>query len=660
MASSSRKTTDGVSISQEIHLAHHNESHSVVAWPACKWCRSRKVKCDRNQPVCSACTRLQLRCSYDRRSASPIPEVGSLLGYTEAGTKRKRTRQACNACRVVKVRCSGTGPCQRCASKGLDCDLTRPGTDHHGVDGLITIPTPSTSTSNTAGVTTWPLDKPTARRYLDVYFGAASRTVPTFLHKPSILAEWRTGEIDPNLFKCIVAFGLFLDDTRSEGRTTARAWIQEVQDDTFRKIGRQSVGHLRILVILLRFRFQAGNFSDAWSLLAIAARSAFTLRLNYDHEQDLDPVDQESNRRLMWAIYQLDRLYSGGMEDLTVCPIERMHVRLPCDERSFETGIPSRAAFLNDTAGLSEGGIDAHAFKIILLAIRDKILKYTKDVRRKGSSPVENRAVMEDLQLKLITFEHNLPAELKLTYAKLMIMGHSGEASAYVGLHALWMLCHCDLLSVLQALDRTPPDFIDYCQKACLGMAIRLCRLWSDLHDLESREYFDDEFLAVSIYQVAQILHHLPHLLTEDDGNSVVFLKEQLGKALGLAAPLRWEYASVRNCLKDCERLVSALGRGSREHLASRHTILTQLYRNQDAAEGNADSQITEHQRTKRDSVGEETVASSRTRTSLGLLDRQRREEEPAEPAISDMFVFDPFNMQLNGYYDPHLDLSFM
>ncbi|KAL4958428.1 hypothetical protein BDW69DRAFT_47296 [Aspergillus filifer] len=682
MASSSAEITDGLDAAHKASLAHHNLSRTVIASSACNSCRSRKVKCDRNQPVCSACTRLHLRCSYDRRSASPISGLRDLSGYTEAGTKRKRTRQACNACRIVKARCSGISPCERCASKGLDCDLTRAETAFHGGVEPTNIPTPHASTIITSGVMAWPLDKATARRYLEVYFEGASRTLPAFLHKPTILARWSTGKLDPNLLKCIVAFGLFLGDTRTEGRATARTWIQEVQDDAFKRIGQQSVGHLSILVILLRFRFQAGNFSDAWSLLAIAARSAFTLRLNYEHEDDPDPVNQESNRRLMWAIYQLDRLYSGGMEDLTVCPIERMHIRLPCDERSFETGSPSKAAFFNDTASISGSGIDAHAFKLVLLAIRDRILKYTKGVRRKGSSPAESRTAMEDLQLELTAFEQNLPAELKLTSQRFAVMGHSREASAYVGLHALWMLCHCDLhrfcvpgileSASKEALDRTPPDFIEYCQKTCLSMAVRLCRLWSDMYAVESREYFGDEFLAVSIYQVVQILHHLPHLLTEDGENSIAYLKKRLNEALQLAAPLRWDYASAIRCLKDCERLIRALGRGSvaqispishaveREHLASSHTILTQLYMDQDAADGSTDIEVTRGRRLNRDSDGREAKESLYPKTSTGVLDRQQRKEESAGPAFSDMFVFDPFNMQLNGYYDPQLDLSFL
>ncbi|KAL4763020.1 uncharacterized protein BDW70DRAFT_148905 [Aspergillus foveolatus] len=663
---------DCAAVSGEAPEIQGNGFHPTNALPACNRCRSRKVKCDRGRPICGDCTRLKLHCSYHRRSTSPIPENRNSASYTEAGIKRKRTRLACGACRVRKAKCSGTSPCGRCISRGISCDLA---TD--GDDGVMSISTPRMTISISPSTITWPSDKATARRYLDAYFDFANKTLSAFLHKPSVLADWSKDVLDQRLLKCIMAFGLFVSDHRSEACAAARAWMQEVQDYVLKRIGKQSVAHLKILVTLLRFRFHAGDFSDAWSLLAIAARSAFTMRLNYEHD-GLDPLIQESSRRLVWAIYQLDRLYSGGMEDLAVCPVERMHIRLPCDERSFEMGISSKASFLDDIGLEPEANVDAHAFKLRLLAIRDRILRYTKGVRRMGNSPAESRTAMEALQAELNTFERTLPAELKLTPQRLVVMGHSREASTYAGLHALWMMCHCDLYRFCvpgiresvskDALARTPSNFKDFCQQACFSMAVRLCGLWSDLYHLESSEYFGDEFLAVSIYQVTQILHHIPHLMSEHGENSVESLKKKLNEALQLAAPLRWVYASAINCLRDTERLVSALGRlssaqsspdansgeidTSREHLASKHSVLPHLYRDKEAADDAAGYQTP----MQRSDEGEMELSYSNTSSSL--LDRERREEQSTELGQSDMVFFDPFNMQLNGYYDPELDFS--
>ncbi|KAL2839948.1 hypothetical protein BJY01DRAFT_218807 [Aspergillus pseudoustus] len=670
-----------------LHETPRPESSSQTVRPhsACNRCRLRKVKCDRVQPACNACVRLQQDCSYTRRSTSPNSEIIQPSTYTEAGLKRKRTRLACGNCRVTKAKCSGTSPCDRCRSRSLACDL---GTSiaHPSVnEGTISIQTPRTVSSTATTMSSWPLDRAATRSFIDAYFHAASATIPVFLHKPTVLADWNNETINQSLLECIVAVGLFTNDTRPEGRAMARTWLQKVQDDIYKRIGQQSVSHLMTLIILLRFRFQVGDSADAWGLLAVAARSAFTMRLNYERD-GLEPLVQESHRRLVWVIYLLDRLFSGGIEDLKVCPLERIHIRLPCDERSFEMGIPSKAGFIGDTSQELGAYMHPHAFKLALLATRDRILRYTKDMRRNGKSPVEGRPEMKTLQAELDMFEQGLPPELKLTSQRLAVLGHSREAGAYAGLHSLWMMCHCDLYRFCvpgiresvskDALAITPPEFIEYCQQQCLSKAIQLCDLWSHLYHLESSECLGDEFLAVSIYQVAQILHHLPRLLPESGEHSIASLKKKLSEALKLAAPLAQIYCNTGKCLSDSERLINALGRDSvlqsspdhstvegieaaDQHLASRYSILPHLYRNQEPSE-NMSHRTGGGDRSDGVLRNAEVMAPSYPSTEYNLLDRERRVEQGGEQGLSEMFFWDPFNMQLNGYYDPDLDFPFV
>ncbi|KAH8702206.1 hypothetical protein BGW36DRAFT_289203 [Talaromyces proteolyticus] len=655
--------------------------------PVCNACRSRKVRCDRVQPVCGPCMRLKLQCSFDRSSVSPNSDIGDLSTHTQAGTKRKRSCRACGSCRAVKAKCSGSGPCERCLSRSRVCDLVADPSHQFSDDLLMSMPTPRTVTSNTSTNTTWPLDRVATRSCIDAYFNAETGAAPAFLHKSSILADWSRGIIDPNLLKCIVATGLFANDSRPEARVTARVWIQEVQEDAFKRIGKQTVTHLRILVMLLCFHFRAGNFPDAWSLLALAARSAFTMRLNYERDER-DPLIQESHRRLVWIIYEMDCLCSGGIDDLAVCPVERIHIRLPCDERTFEMGIPSKARFLKDTRQDPGANVDAHAFNLELLFIRDRILsRYTKNVRRTGKSPAESHQEMESLQAELDRFERSLPLELKLSSRSLVVMGHSREASAYARLHTMWLMCHCDLYRFCvpgiresvpkDALALTPSDFIEYCQRVCLSNAVQLCGLWSNLYHLESSERLGDGFLAVAIYQVSGILHHLPHLLPDEGDRCIASLKKKLLEALQLALPLRPTYDYAKSCLKDAERLVNALGRGSvprlspvskvvegmeataREHFASRHSFLQQLDKDQEAVDKGTENQtIRSVSPDEIDHLDERTVPSYPI-TEWNLLDRERRVEHEVEQGVSDLYLWDPFNMQLNGYYDPSLEFSF-
>ncbi|KAL3470023.1 hypothetical protein BJX99DRAFT_251533 [Aspergillus californicus] len=661
----------------------------VKTAPACRRCGARKVKCDRVQPVCGACHRFGHSCSFSRSSASLSPDVENASDGTQAGIKRKRTRQACESCRVRKAKCSGIGPCERCLSKGIACDLP-PSAIHQAVDDRIRSIPPveilgrrTVTTAST--VSSWPLDKATTRNYLDAYFNIASRTVPTFLHKPSVLADWGKGVLDQNLLECVVAVGFFVSDPRPEGQAMARAWIQKVQDDVLKRIGRQTFAQLSTVVVLLRFRLQFGDSADAWSLLALAARSAFTMRLNHERDE-LDPITQESHRRLAWTIYQIDRLCSGGVEDLAVCPVERMHIRLPCDERSFEVGIPSKSGFLDGRDFDLNANVDAHAFKLVLLATRDKVLSYTKYVRRRGKSPCESRPQMESLQAELDSFEQILPPELKLTSQRLAVMGHSYQAGTYAGLHSLWLMCHCDLYRFCvpgiresvsaDALASTPREFVDYCQQRCLSNAVQLCGLWSNLYHLESSEFLGDEFLAVSVYQVTQILHHLPHLLPDEGDNCMASLKKKLIEVLKLASPLKQIYNSTIGCLKDAERLVEALGRGTtvrlspdsntvegmeavEQHLVSRHTILPRLYRNQDARDEEG-YQTVEGTRPGAISHSRDAAVSSYPVKQHNSLERESRVGQDVEQGMSDLFLWDPFNMQLNGYYDPDLNFSFV
>ena len=79
------------------------------------------------------CQKIQLSCSYvslgSEGSSSNIPtpaaytdaEPGPHIELTQAGTKRRRVRRACEPCRNNKARCSGTQPCSRCESTGVEC-----------------------------------------------------------------------------------------------------------------------------------------------------------------------------------------------------------------------------------------------------------------------------------------------------------------------------------------------------------------------------------------------------------------------------------------------------------------------------------------------------------------------------------------------------------
>jgi hypothetical protein len=259
------------------------------------------------------------------------------------------------------------------------------------------------------------------------------------------------------------------------------------------------------------------------------------------------------------------------------------------------------------------------------------------------------------------------------------------------------MMCHCDLYRFCvpgiresvskKALSLTPPDFVEYCQRACLDFSVRFCESWSDFYHLESNESLGGEFLVISIYQVVQILHHLRHLLPDQGDICIASLKTKLVEALQIAKPLERIFSNAAGCLRDSERLIDALGRdsitrttsassindgleatGEKQHLASQHSVLIHLYNNNNNNNNQEDEESVErHTGYQADSsplVYAENEAARYLQSAMDLNQSNREMElehqESEQQKFSDALLWDPFNMQLNGYYDPGLDFSFV
>ncbi|CAI6088099.1 unnamed protein product [Clonostachys chloroleuca] len=154
--------------------------------------------------------------------------------------------------------------------------------------------TSSGDPGTTSSTTFEELDRRTIRGYLDDYFEESSRSTVSVLHKATILTDWTRGTLDPTLLRIIV--------------TTVQYWRHGYAGGSA----------------------EAGDNIEVWNLLPIASRMIFTLGLNQEKE-NFSPVTQECRRRLVWSIFHLDRKFSGGLEDLAVCPPERIHIRLPSD-----------------------------------------------------------------------------------------------------------------------------------------------------------------------------------------------------------------------------------------------------------------------------------------------------------------------------------------
>ncbi|KAH6889870.1 hypothetical protein B0T10DRAFT_42079 [Thelonectria olida] len=555
--------------------------------PACRQCRARKVKCDRRDSGCVRCERLSLSCSYAAADSLVIPDdqdSSQGQGLTQAGTKRRRTVQACKSCRMTKAKCSGNYPCRRCESHGQECVFPhgRSGIPDQGSDALmspastrielqesvhspsITTVTPEVEASIARPFGLEPREA--IRDHVHAYFDQGEFIDCLFLHRATVLAEWSQGTLDANLLKAICALGIRL--TSSEDPASACVWIDEVQQALVTRIGDMSIPNLQALMLVIHFRSMLKFSGDVWVLLSIAARVAFTKRLNYERPAG-DAVRQESLRRLMWSIYRFDRIFSGGIEDLTVCPTHRLHMRLPNSHRNFQLGLGSRMEFLR-VKGDDGAEMNVLAYLMRMLDLRDAILRYTRRVILDGSSPYPSRDQLRSLDQQLMSFKDSLPEELKLDAKRLMIMCHSEDARTYIVLHTLLYLCRCDLFRFLipgiresvsaEALEQTPRAYIDYCQQRCLESAVWSCEFWSQIYHSETRRPVESSTLAIALYQCTKIIDHLCFLLPPEGGHSLPQLKQKLAKAVSIASTTGQKIEWIGQCITDVEKLIPRLG----------------------------------------------------------------------------------------------------
>ncbi|RGP60774.1 hypothetical protein FSPOR_10455 [Fusarium sporotrichioides] len=551
---------------------------------ACKQCRARKVKCDRRNSGCERCEKLELTCSYV--ADTPQPSAGQDL--TEAGIKRRRILRACTICRLAKAKCSGTMPCARCQAQRHECQFggdlavsssnistespVSPESTLQTGYGSIPSQDHSMDMSNGVGEDAGRIfsheSRDGIRKYLDTYFDNVDIADCVFLHRATTIAEWSQGKLDSTLLKAICASAIRLSSIHEVENPTANKWITQVQHILVNNMGDMSVPKLQALMLVVKFRFSMRFTGDVWVLLSVASRVAFTKRLNYERPS-MDPVKQECLRRLMWSIYSVDKIFSGGIEDLTICPTQRMHIRLPCSQHDFQLGLKSKAPFLGSKVD-SATDLNVLAYLLRLYDIRDRVLRYTRQVILSGNTPYASREQLRSLDLELTSFEKSLPDELQLNDNRLMLMCHSDEARTYTTLHTILLSSRCDLHRFLtsgireavspEAINQTPTAYIEYCQHQCLQTALRFIDMWSKIRRMETSSHVGTTTFAVVMYQFVKMIDSLAGLLPSSGESSLPIIQQKLTEILLIVSQRQPKVELAASCVTDIENLIPRLG----------------------------------------------------------------------------------------------------
>lgn len=199
--------------------------------------------------------------------------------------------------------------------------------------------------------------------------------VLAFLHKPSLLQLYRNGKTGEALLLALVAVTSRLPGVESSEATVGAQCADLAEDLILKDIRRPSIFNVQALVLVVQYRAWTGSSAAAFSLLALSARFAFALRLNYE-SMHLPSFVQESRRRLMWTIYMVDTMLAEGLPEFAVCPAELIHLRLPCRDIEFELNFENETEELQDSASApSPSALGMLAYYIRIIHLRDRILR---------------------------------------------------------------------------------------------------------------------------------------------------------------------------------------------------------------------------------------------------------------------------------------------
>lgn len=177
---------------------------------------------------------------------------------------------------------------------------------------------------------------------------------------------------------CSVA-AFFVAPADSSTREFAAKCAEIVEFHLFRTLG--SLVESNVILFALSFVYNVfiGQYGKSWQNLALVARLATGLQLNWEAYPD-DPhhfVQREINRRLVWQIFINDRHLAGGFEEYILLREEHMKIRLPCSDQAFREKNPVVMERISDVPLMKNAGSPSiPAYAVRLLNIRHHILAY--------------------------------------------------------------------------------------------------------------------------------------------------------------------------------------------------------------------------------------------------------------------------------------------
>lgn len=383
--------------SQGTNSALTQAGHKRLRIPvACEGCRSRKLKCDALKPACSPCVRKKAPCQYMRRPHE--------LQTSSASRAAQSTREISN-------RVSGPASIDALTSPRDDSlEDRQPNVtwrvNPSAVERLNTMPrwldemsaengqSPRLRASESQST---PLPVASGQELLPYIDSLLENVHPiscnNFLH-PGCLCEGL--DQAPTLLLLAICGSASKFMPGSHSQRNGQKWADNAKGLIMKSLDHVSTLTISAIQFLALHDMHQGEYTSACNLVGtsrnnpsilledndidcagIASRMSLQLRL-YELDSRGTFLQQECQRRLMWAVFVSDLLFECDKNQID--PDLLIDLPLPCNLWSFTQGLPCKTLTLRQLRGKVENvtikqSSNHCAYLINILVIRRKILK---------------------------------------------------------------------------------------------------------------------------------------------------------------------------------------------------------------------------------------------------------------------------------------------
>ncbi|RSL67380.1 hypothetical protein CEP53_003034 [Fusarium sp. AF-6] len=500
----------------------------------CAQCRNRKVRCDGDPQGCCNCKRLRFECSL---VTSPTDKDGlpELL-------ERRRVWRACIRCRDRKLKCSGGSPeCSRCAQRGVTCQYPSSATVVSiNAQGVVQPPSFNShaSTSQQMQSQRSPHPEPAqitadaqpgvsrlsllvVKQHIDAFFEFIY-PIPCygFLHRASLLQAWSRGHLSPLVLRAICGLTTrFVHPNDPKHAGLARKWILETESELLSRLAQPGVSDVEAWLLVTLDQYLSRQFSKMLVSMSLTSRLAYILRLNHENDRPSFLL-QERRRRLMWSIFTTDTLYSSGKTEFTSCTTETLHIRLPCNEKSFSMDLPVVTGLLSsetDPSGQSNIGLLGYCLRV--LDIRDRCQRLTLKISNHRKLSQDSLVAVQSIENELQRFSSSLPERYRFDAKFFSLRAFSPSRTPFLMLHAWWHQTHCDLFRFaipgfreglpIAEIAQLSPEFATSCREKCLSHALSVSRILETPKLVGGADLISDPSLAMCAFHSARIISRL-------------------------------------------------------------------------------------------------------------------------------------------------------